>query len=826
MTLAGAAQITNVLFTPTSLRSGALLNVSITVRNDSAETLETQGPDPGFAYDEGDTFATRGFPDTTDKFRVGIDFDGRTGIDHPYRWGLGAPLAPGQSVTVTGAIRLETARAIKYWAGLVREHIAWLQDRQGTQTITVTPAGSPQITGVTFSPTTLRSGALLNISITVRNDSDNTLETQGPDPGFAYDEGDTFATRGFPDIAKSFRVGIDFDGRTGIDHPYRWGLGAPLAPGQSATTTGTIRLKTPRAIKYWAGLVREHIAWLQDRQGAQTITVAPPGAPQIINVTFNPTSLHTGALLNVSVTVRNDSDDMLETQGPDPGFVYDEGDTFATRGFPDTTDKFRVGIDFDGRTGIDHPYRWGLGAPLAPGESVTVTGAIRLQTARAIKYWAGLVREHIAWLQDRQGTQTITVTPPPPVEITNVTFSPTTLSADELLNLSITIVNNSTETIGTQGPDPGFIYQEGDTFHSLGFDEVRGAYRVAIDSDAPTDVDYPYRWGLGAPLAPGETRTITGALRVQSVRAINYWAGLVQEKIAWLEKHRGTQQITVVPAPTLAFTATPSAITVGEVATLEWYAPDAREVTLDGEPVAFQGSRLVAPTETTTYTLHIVFLSGITRDLSATVRVSPIPQPTRPPTVTITPENVALLQTFPRPANDNGRGLHFTMDLRYSSVFSCVEHLLSIGCKWTRIYAPDELQAKQAAQACWQAGIMPVVRIGKKVDEAFDPVQYVDALKSIGAPPYVQIYNEPGDIREWKTWPGDDNWIGIFANRWARHAATVFDEGGYPGLQILAREEFDAVVDAVASIGRMDIWQRAFFALHNYGANHPPNYPY
>jgi len=28
------------------------------------------------------------------------------------------------------------------------------------------------------------------------------------------------------------------------------------------------------------------------------------------------------------------------------------------------------------------------------------------------------------------------------------------------------------------------------------------------------------------------------------------------------------------------------------------------------------------------------------------------------------------------------------------------------------------------------------------------------------------------------------------------------------------------------AIGRADIWQRAFFALHNYGANHPPAYPY
>ncbi|MEW5718016.1 MAG: hypothetical protein AB1817_05285, partial [Chloroflexota bacterium] len=95
----------------------------------------------------------------------------------------------------------------------------------------VSPTAAPQITSVMFSPAAINSGDLLNVTITVRNDSTETLATQDPAPGFIYDEGDTFYTRGFPDVANAFRVGVDFDGRAGIDHPYRWGLGAPLAPG-------------------------------------------------------------------------------------------------------------------------------------------------------------------------------------------------------------------------------------------------------------------------------------------------------------------------------------------------------------------------------------------------------------------------------------------------------------------------------------------------------------------------------------------------------------------------------------------------------------------
>jgi len=561
----------------------------------------------------------------------------------------------------------------------------------------------------------------------------------------------------------------------------------------------------------------------------QTLTVTPAGTLRITNVTFSPTTLRAGDLLNVSITVVNGTTETLQTQGPNPGLVYEEGDTFRSRGFAETRNAIRIGVDLDAATTVDHPYRWGLGAPLAPGESRTITGAIRLRTGRAVKYWVGLVREQIAWLQDRQGEQTITVTGglSGAVEITNVTLTPTTVYANEMLNVSVTIKNGTAETLPTQGPDPGFVYEEGDTFRSRGFTETNGTYRVGIDFEGRgiLTIDHPYRWGLGAPLASGESRTITGAIRLKTTRAGNYWVGLVREKIAWLQDKQGTQKITVTPAPQLAFTATPSTIAPGQSSKLEWNITGARSVTLDGQTVAAQGTRTVTPTQTTTYTLRVALNDGSARELIAVVTVTGS-QPTRPPTVTITPENVARLKTYPRPANDNGRGLHFHLDLRDATIAAVVPQLVSIGCKWTLIYAPDENQARRAAKGCWDAGILPIVRIGKKVDEPFDPVVYVNKLKEIGAPPYVQIYNEPGDDREWKNWPGDDRWAGIFGARWAQAAIAVYDAGGYPGLQILGREEFDAAVNSVAAQGRTDLWQRAFFVLHNYGANHPPNYPY
>ncbi len=409
--------ITNVEFDPTTLDTGDLLNVSITVVNQSDATLQTQGPEPGFVYGEGETFYTHGFTDERGAFRVSVDFEDRAGIDHPYRWGLGAPLEPGHSATVTGAVRLRNVQTQDYWVGLVEEQIAWHQDHVGIQRITVNPAlpdVAVEIVDVALSPTIFFAGETLDVSITVHNAGKTTLNTQGPEPGLVYEEGETFYTRGFPESADALRVGVDFDDRASdtIDHPYRWGLGAPLAPGESRVITGAIRLQTAQAQNFWAGAVQERVKWHQDRIGVQRILAqAQEDALAITNVTFSPATLQEGELLTVSVTVQNRSTASLATQSPEPGYVYAEGDSFYTRGFPDMRGSFRVGVEFYSRASgvIDHPYRWGLGAPLAPGETRIVAGAIRLRNVQAQNYWVGAVQEYMRWMQDETGITPVVV---------------------------------------------------------------------------------------------------------------------------------------------------------------------------------------------------------------------------------------------------------------------------------------------------------------------------------------------------------------------------------------------------------------------------------
>ncbi len=214
---------------------------------------------------------------------------------------------------------------------------------------------------------------------------------------------------------------------------------------------------------------------------------------------------------------------------------------------------------------------------------------------------------------------------------------------------------------------------------------------------------------------------------------------------------------------------------------------------------------------------------------------APRPAALRPPTVALDEDNVHRLRRYPRPPRDNGIGLHFHLDLRDHFIAETVENLKAIRATWTLIYAQDELQTERAGRACFAAGIMPVVRIGRQVDESVDPAQFVHGLRRAwqatgwGGEPeplYVQLYNEPEDLREWTdgALPGD--WARRFGETWAREAPSIVAAGGYVGIQVLDRFGFDEAVDAVARNGQQHIWDRAFFVHHNYGQNHPPAYPY
>lgn len=102
------------------------------------------------------------------------------------------------------------------------------------------------------------------------------------------------------------------------------------------------------------------------------------------------------------------------------------------------------------------------------------------------------------------------------------------------------IVRNTGQTVlRTQGPDPGYIYNSLDTFSSIenhADAEHAGLWRVGLSASGSTDLSgatYPYRWGFGRDLQPGEEATVHGCVTIQNEQdKLVFFAGLVQENVA------------------------------------------------------------------------------------------------------------------------------------------------------------------------------------------------------------------------------------------------------------------------------------------------------
>ncbi len=84
------------------------------------------------------------------------------------------------------------------------------------------------------------------------------------------------------------------------------------------------------------------------------------------------------------------------------------------------------------------------------------------------------------------------------------------------------------------------------------------------------------------------------------------------------------------PSPTASIGVEPAAIEGGQSATLTWHSENATEVTLDGQTIDPNGSKMVSPAESTTYNLSAKGPGG-TQQASARITVTQPPPPPAPP---------------------------------------------------------------------------------------------------------------------------------------------------------------------------------------------------
>lgn len=138
-----------------------------------------------------------------------------------------------------------------------------------------------------------------------------------------------------------------------------------------------------------------------------------------------------------------------------------------------------------------------------------------------------------------------------PLVITNAAFQQHVVSSGDELKFSVTVKNISDQTIeaGVGGAPNGFSYTEGEAFDALGFAEAQGGLRIAVGVDGATAPALPYRWSLEKPLAPGESTTINGRIRLTMPTAgARYWFAVVEEPNDVIMDGVSPAEIVVLPA--------------------------------------------------------------------------------------------------------------------------------------------------------------------------------------------------------------------------------------------------------------------------------------
>ncbi len=187
------------------------------------------------------------------------------------------------------------------------------------------------------------------------------------------------------------------------------------------------------------------------------------------------------------------------------------------------------------------------------------------------------------------------------------------------------------------------------------------------------------------------------------------------------------------------------------------------------------------------------------------------------------------LSSFPRPANDNGRGLHWfpTTYQTQAVVDRFVPELAAMKIRWVVIlqgmddwnmiandYLIDRLNAE---------GILVVMRIDRQVGKMdWQRLGWIVARYRERGVRYFQIFNEPNAIEEWGT--SEQATPEQFIAYWIEGAEVVAANGGLPGFAPMSPQKDDsdivflqAALEELKRLERFDLVNMMWVSVHNYG---------
>jgi len=141
----------------------------------------------------------------------------------------------------------------------------------------------------------------------------------------------------------------------------------------------------------------------------------------------------------------------------------------------------------------------------------------------------------------------------PSITLLSVDFTPTQIIAGGEISVTIKLKNTGNVPLRTQGPDPGYTYTTNDSYSSIEggkWVDKAGLWRAGVDWDGNSGgggpYRYPFRWGFGKTLMPGEEVTTGGTIRVlKQEHTMWFFAGVLQEGVRIVLDRRGRTAIGV-----------------------------------------------------------------------------------------------------------------------------------------------------------------------------------------------------------------------------------------------------------------------------------------
>jgi hypothetical protein len=197
------------------------------------------------------------------------------------------------------------------------------------------------------------------------------------------------------------------------------------------------------------------------------------------------------------------------------------------------------------------------------------------------------------------------------------------------------------------------------------------------------------------------------------------------------------------------------------------------------------------------------------------------------------PEVSMRVEDFPRPKDDNGRGVHWSASVYHpagAALDFWIGELQAMHVKWVKAMDDGGGSSLELCRRLLAADIMPIVRlyrlepnpgsIGGREEET------IRRLIAAGVR-YFETNNEPDLPAEWKNGHIPANWLDVVIDNFIYDADKIIAMGGLPALPAMGVGSKDNPVAAVVAKGRADLFEKgAWVAIHNYTLNHPLDYPY